>query len=959
MHRLAVLAVLVLILGGAVPAAAQGPGNLKPAPGPLLGASAGAAAEKQVRPAAEGSELVSIIVAFDASIDADDLEAASRGKVIYRYSEILNGASLLLTRDAVPAVAGLAGVTAIYFDRLVRLETDSSPAFIGAPAMWEALGGQGQAGEGVVVGVIDSGIWPEHPSFSDPDLAGKPYPQPPIEPGDNGFGGGRRRPTCAFGNRDANRLDAEFTCNNKLIAAYRFQDTYRELRDLLPGEFASARDSDGHGTYVASIAAGNAGIPASLFGAPTGRISGIAPRAHLIVYRTAAGPGGESYTSDVAAAIEQAILDGVDVLNYAMDGGEDPYGEVPSLALLAAYERGVFVAAPAGNGGPEPGSVGHREPWVMSVAASSQGRTLAAQPLLELGGSFQGLVASSSPMQRAPRQGDVMADFSGRGGPEETLGISKPDATAPGVEVLAGDTPAPAWPPNQWGGDLFQAQAGTSASAAHIAGAAALLADLHPDWMPGQIQSALMMTARTEGLVQADGTTPATPFDYGSGRIDLAQAAQASLTIAPEAQEFLMHQEDLVRANYPSLYVAAMPGTITVQRTVHNSRDEDAKLLLSVFEPEGMTIGVPNQVRVPANGDAEIEINVRAVGVPLDEVRHTAIVFEEDGLVMRMPVTIVRRQPAVSLESNCTPALMPQLVNTNCTITLTNTSEADATVLLSNTLHERLALVPGSLSGATMDGDTLAFEGMLAGSVPPLRLTSEPALYGYLPLEGFGLSPAPCPEDCDDGGLFVSGLDFVYQDIHYDEAIWSVNGTLELGTSSGIAALGANTALPDPALPNNLLAPWWTDLDLSAGGEWYTGALTDGATVYDVFEWRDVPRYGDERSRATFQIWLARGTNLGWFTYGSLTGDVGDATTGFEGAVGTAGQTFYHGEAGAGALPRGDLHLDQNSGRAGETHLITFTAEGAGRGRWQNCASMSSDLWDGEAVACTVGQVLR
>ena len=124
-----------------------------------------------------------------------------------------------------------------------------------------------------------------------------------------------------------------------------------------------------------------------------------------------------SYQSDLAAAIEQAILDGVDVLCYSAGGGQDPYGEVPSLALLAAYERGVFVAAPAGNGGPGAGTVVHREPWVMSVAASSQARTLDTKPYLELGGSVQRLVASTTRAGTAPKQGDVVASFSARGGP--------------------------------------------------------------------------------------------------------------------------------------------------------------------------------------------------------------------------------------------------------------------------------------------------------------------------------------------------------------------------------------------------------------------------------------------------------------------------------------------------------------------------------------------------------------
>ena len=130
-------------------------------------------------------------------------------------------------------------------------------------------------------------------------------------------------------------------------------------------------------------------------------------------------------------------------------------------------------------------------------------------------------------------QGDVMAAFSSRGGPGQTLGVSKPDITAPGVEILAGNTPASVdiavGPP----GELFQAIAGTSMSSPHIAGAGALLKALHPDWTPGQIKSALMTTAWTQ-VVKEDGTTPANAFDDGSGRVNLNVAGDPGLSLRLE-----------------------------------------------------------------------------------------------------------------------------------------------------------------------------------------------------------------------------------------------------------------------------------------------------------------------------------------------------------------------------------------------------------------------------------------
>ena len=120
-----------------------------------------------------------------------------------------------------------------------------------------------------------------------------------------------------------------------------------------------------------------------------------------------------------------------------------------------------------------------------------------------------------------------MASFSSRGGPGQTLGVSKPDITAPGVQILAGASPQHLAPPAGVAlgpqGELFQAIAGTSMSSPHIAGSGALIKALHPDWTPGQIKSALMTTAWTQ-VVKEDGVTPATPFDDGSGRVDLNKA---------------------------------------------------------------------------------------------------------------------------------------------------------------------------------------------------------------------------------------------------------------------------------------------------------------------------------------------------------------------------------------------------------------------------------------------------
>ncbi len=517
-------------------------------------------------------------------------KSAPDAQIVHQYQVAINGVSMVVPASQVGTIANLPGVEAVYPDTLQQLNTDISPGFIGADTAWKALGGQNSSGDSVLVGILDSGIWPEHPSFSDPDPTGKPY---------SPWSGGPF--PCEFGNTAYNPNDAPFTCNNKLIGAYELIDTYKAIIGLLPTEFDSARDDNGHGTHTASTSAGNGDVEASIFGVSRGKVSGIAPRARIIAYRVCADQG--CYQSDSIAAVEQAILDGVKVINFSISGGSNPYSDGVELAFLNAYAAGVFVAASAGNSGPALNTTDHRGPWVTTVAASNSNRffvstvTLTADngdsltlsgasvtdgiadadagglparrpgavhrsvrpgtftgqivicrrgvnarvdkgyqvaqggavgmllynpalqglatdnhfipsvhlendagaSLLNFMSTHTGVMATFTAGTQAFVQGDVMAAFSSRGGPAQTLGISKPDVTAPGVQILAGHTPMPATAEGGMPGQLFQAIQGTSMSSPHVAGAAALLKAIHPDWTPGQIKSALMTSAADLG----------------------------------------------------------------------------------------------------------------------------------------------------------------------------------------------------------------------------------------------------------------------------------------------------------------------------------------------------------------------------------------------------------------------------------------------------------------------------
>lgn len=294
-------------------------------------------------------------------------EALSRsgvasGNKLHDYNIALNGFAARMSHDQAKLVAKQKGVVRVIPDELRQKTTENSPAFLGlnAPA---GPYSKGYTGEGVVVGVIDTGIWPEHPSFADDGT----YMAPPVTLDDS-------RPNCEFGNTAHNPDDVAFECNNKLIGARQMLDTYRALILTDPEEFDSARDEDGHGSHTASTAAGNSGVSASILGIDRGVVAGIAPRAHVISYKGLGVGGG--FSSDLAAAIEQAVADGVDVINYSIGSGSFAIG-ADDVAFLFAANAGVFVATSNGNNGPGPATTGSPAsvPWLTSVGASTQDRT--------------------------------------------------------------------------------------------------------------------------------------------------------------------------------------------------------------------------------------------------------------------------------------------------------------------------------------------------------------------------------------------------------------------------------------------------------------------------------------------------------------------------------------------------------------------------------------------------------
>ncbi|WP_206447422.1 S8 family serine peptidase [Agrococcus sp. KRD186] len=294
----------------------------------------------------------------------------------------MNGFVADLTAEQATELSRLAGVRSVEANEI--LQTQSSPAndYLQLDELWNQVGGMGEAGDGVVVGVIDTGIAPENPFF-----AGEPLG---TVAGDEPYLDGE---TITYAKSDGStftgvcQVGDGFTaadCSTKIVGARYYVDGFGVDRlgsaDQVPGEYVSPRDGDGHGSHTASTAAGNADVAiTSVGGADLGTMSGVAPEARIAAYKVCwSGPDPAvttddgCATSDLVQAIDQAVVDGVDVINYSIGGGAaTSVATATDVSFLGAAAAGIFVSASAGNSGPGSSTLDHAAPWYTTVAATT------------------------------------------------------------------------------------------------------------------------------------------------------------------------------------------------------------------------------------------------------------------------------------------------------------------------------------------------------------------------------------------------------------------------------------------------------------------------------------------------------------------------------------------------------------------------------------------------------------
>lgn len=600
-------------------------------------------------------------------------KAIAEVRVLRRYDHVFGGLALELSERSVELLERLPGVRAVWPEEILQISMDRSASFIGATSKMN----KDLDGTGIVIGIIDTGIWLEHPSFAGP---------------------------------------------RKILTAVSFVDE-------------PVRDTEGHGTHVASIAAGNAGVPADIFDIPRGTISGIAPSARLAIYKACTQRGCSNI--NLLAAIDQAVADGVDIINFSIEGGRTPANPI-SQAFLDAYEAGVFVAAAAGNGGPSSGLTEHVVPWVTTVGASTHDRcfegilqlagfsaltggsltrALSRRPLISAApfedprnlclrpfapGTFQdqivvctrggnwrvekshnvaaggaggfilvnselesvdadnheipaihldhvagaellnrlapGLTASLSQGRSASCPGDRLATFSAYGGPHPGSLVIKPDVVAPGLQILGAHTPQPASARGGHAGEYFQAIHGTSMASPMVAGAAALLAQAHPGWGPGQIKSALMTTARQKVLLHSGAR--ATPFQRGSGRINLRKARNPGITFSEPNYRALQASRQWWKANLASVWLPEAQGVTRVTRSARNETDKTLTFELRVQAPQALPIQAPSRLVLGARRETAFDIIVDASRLAKGQTAYATLTLKTDKYVAKMPIAI-------------------------------------------------------------------------------------------------------------------------------------------------------------------------------------------------------------------------------------------------------------------------------------------------------------------------------
>ncbi|QPG56691.2 S8 family serine peptidase [Shewanella eurypsychrophilus] len=480
-------------------------------------------------------------------------------------------------------------------------------------------------------------------------------------------------------------------------------------------------------------------------------------------------------------------------------------------------------------------------------------------------------------------------------GPNGNQNILKPDLAAPGTSILSATSP------DEDGTD-FTTMTGTSMASPHVAGAAALMSQLHPEWSANDIKTALTSTAHMTSVLDDDAETPASPFAMGAGRMDLDAAAKAVLTF-----------------DKPSVASDSCVGPCTFTRTVYNKSDETTSWSLSASADSAGINVYPSSLELEAGGSAEFTVTVDSTYSEYGSwiFGNIMIKSDEGKQDAHLPLAIMAKESSdSSLISAVTTATDIKASDEFPIKAIVNNSMFENTVTITAKAPEGTALtseddVSVSINGAQQNGfDVNEDLGLITwvGKLELPEINSAKGTGASPSIFDLGIAYVPaCDEGCDEKAFTFSTPEYKYNGTTYDSITISDNGIVIVGggTTSGT---WNNKQLPDSANPNNILAPFWSDYDLTDGTAGDTGGgelgiqfAESGDDTFIVVEWNKAQVYGDTSGNAyTFSVWIKAGAEEDiWFNYHDIPNMPANVTIGAENIGGSVGTTYhYNGEGG-------------------------------------------------------------
>ncbi len=488
---------------------------------------------------------------------------------------------------------------------------------------------------------------------------------------------------------------------------------------------------------------------------------------------------------------------------------------------------------------------------------------------------------------------DNMSDFSSRG-PDGDNNILKPDMGAPGSDILSATSPD-AFADKRG----FQLMSGTSMAAPHVAGAAAIMQQKFPKWTAVEIKTALTSTA-VNGLKKEDSVSATTPFDIGAGRLDLSRAVKAAATFDKPS---FAQNPCVINCNFT--------------RSIRNMSDKEVTWTGTVQFTDGTTTGKLDKT----------SITLKPYGTAGDKAD---FVLSVDGTMSTYGNWTFGNVLWTSSDATAPTATMPIAVRVANTADATTLATSGSTVMrageptqvtasFGNKLYDKqvtiLATAPAGtklvansesavLKGATeflLDGNAnngrVAWTGVV--QKPNLALAAA-AGAGSDVLKGT-IAAATCSGECDDNVISynLGTTTISYGGVNYSRLHVSTNGFVQLSNSATAPSAAANNAkLPSTVAAANLLAPFWTDLDLAGGstgaGTIHVGTATVGEKSYVIVEWNGVEVFEEPGKTYTFQTWMAaNGAEDVRFNYINMAAAPAALTVGVQDASRTLGNSLY------------------------------------------------------------------